>query len=190
MAVIVQELVPAEAAGVIFTADPVTGRADRITVEAVPGLGETLVSGRTDPDRLRCQERPPYLRYARRPREVEACVGHAGGHVPAGLAASRDNLYRRGNRQAARPHGDAGGVRFRLPWTWNGRRLRKDLPPAGQADNRAGAREVLEDRQVWSNINTGEILPDVVTPRDLVTGTDHRRQDLRIHLRQDGPRIR
>ena len=45
LAVVVQEMVPAEWAGVIFTADPVSGRRDRLIVEAVPGLGEALVSG-------------------------------------------------------------------------------------------------------------------------------------------------
>jgi pyruvate,water dikinase len=46
MAVIVQRMVPAEAAGVIFTADPLSGRRDHLFVEIVPGLGESLVSGR------------------------------------------------------------------------------------------------------------------------------------------------
>lgn len=45
IAVVVQTMVPAEGAGVLFTADPVTGRRDRMIVEAVPGLGEALVSG-------------------------------------------------------------------------------------------------------------------------------------------------
>ncbi|GIF21714.1 putative phosphoenolpyruvate synthase [Paractinoplanes tereljensis] len=50
MAVIVQQMVPAEAAGVLFTADPVTGDRKVAAVEAVPGLGEDLVSGRANPD--------------------------------------------------------------------------------------------------------------------------------------------
>ncbi|OZM81321.1 PEP/pyruvate-binding domain-containing protein [Pseudonocardia sp. MH-G8] len=45
LAVVVQEMVDAEWAGVLFTADPVTGRRDRVVVEAVRGLGEALVSG-------------------------------------------------------------------------------------------------------------------------------------------------
>ena len=45
LAVVVQEMVDAEWAGVLFTADPVTGRRDRMVVEAVRGLGEKLVSG-------------------------------------------------------------------------------------------------------------------------------------------------
>ncbi|GAA2913021.1 hypothetical protein GCM10020221_05920 [Streptomyces thioluteus] len=47
MAVLVMPMVDARRAGVLFTADPVTGRRDRITVDAVEGLGEALVSGHT-----------------------------------------------------------------------------------------------------------------------------------------------
>jgi pyruvate,water dikinase len=50
MAVIVQQLAPAEVAGVLFTADPQTGAADRMLVEAAWGLGETVVSGAVQPD--------------------------------------------------------------------------------------------------------------------------------------------
>jgi pyruvate,water dikinase len=45
MAVVVQRLVRADAAGVMFTADPVTGDRDVRVVTAVRGLGEALVSG-------------------------------------------------------------------------------------------------------------------------------------------------
>ena len=45
MAVVVQTMVPAEWAGVMFTVDPVSGHRDRMVLEAVPGLGESLVSG-------------------------------------------------------------------------------------------------------------------------------------------------
>ncbi len=49
MAVVVQLLVPAEAAAVVFTRHPVTGRDDRIVVNAVRGFGEALVSGEVTP---------------------------------------------------------------------------------------------------------------------------------------------
>ena len=45
LAVVVQTMVDAEWAGVMFTADPVSGRRDRLVIEAVRGLGEALVSG-------------------------------------------------------------------------------------------------------------------------------------------------
>jgi rifampicin phosphotransferase len=49
-AVIVQRLVQARAAGVAFSADPVSGRRDRIIISAVAGLGDRLVGGELDGD--------------------------------------------------------------------------------------------------------------------------------------------
>src|SRR5215213_1854511 len=50
MAVVVQRMVEAEFAGVMFTANPVTGERDQVVIEANPGLGEAVVSGRVTPD--------------------------------------------------------------------------------------------------------------------------------------------
>lgn len=49
-AVIIQRMVPADAAGVAFSVDPVTGRRAHASVAAVRGLGEALVSGESDAD--------------------------------------------------------------------------------------------------------------------------------------------
>lgn len=53
IAVLVQRMVPAIAAGVCFTADPVTGARDVALVSAVQGLGERLVSGETSAEEWR-----------------------------------------------------------------------------------------------------------------------------------------
>lgn len=50
MAVVVQQLVPADAAAVVFTRHPVTGRDDQLVVTAVRGLGDAMVSGAVTPD--------------------------------------------------------------------------------------------------------------------------------------------
>ena len=50
MAVVVQQMVFPQAAGILFTADPVTGNRKLSSVEAGFGLGEDLVSGRVNPD--------------------------------------------------------------------------------------------------------------------------------------------
>jgi pyruvate,water dikinase len=50
MAVVVQRMVRADVAGVLFTCDPVHRRRDRMVVEAVLGLGEAAVSGALTPD--------------------------------------------------------------------------------------------------------------------------------------------
>jgi len=53
LAIVVQEMVAAEAAGVLFTADPVAGSPDDITINATFGLGDALVSGQVQPDVIR-----------------------------------------------------------------------------------------------------------------------------------------
>lgn len=50
MAVVVQRMVDAEKAGVLFTVDPVQRRRDQMMIEAVHGLGEQVVSGEVTPD--------------------------------------------------------------------------------------------------------------------------------------------
>ncbi len=53
MAVLVQRLVAAEASGVAFTADPLTGDTSVTLVSAASGLGDAVVSGRKTPDEWR-----------------------------------------------------------------------------------------------------------------------------------------
>jgi pyruvate,water dikinase len=50
VAVLVQCLVPADASGVVFSANPVTGARDEIVVNASWGLGESVVAGTVTPD--------------------------------------------------------------------------------------------------------------------------------------------
>lgn len=65
MAVLIQRIVPAEVAGVAFTANPITGDRDEVRVSAVRGLGQRLVSGEAvadecivRPDRVDCRIGP------------------------------------------------------------------------------------------------------------------------------------
>jgi pyruvate,water dikinase len=50
MAVLIQPMAKADAAGVAFSADPVTGERDTCVIDAVRGLGDRLVSGEASPD--------------------------------------------------------------------------------------------------------------------------------------------
>jgi pyruvate,water dikinase len=52
MHLVVQRMVDARAAGVVFTADPATGRRDLMVIDAIAGLGEALVDGTASPDHL------------------------------------------------------------------------------------------------------------------------------------------
>jgi pyruvate,water dikinase len=52
IAVVVQRMVDATVAGVLFTADPVTSTRGRTVIDASPGLGEAVVSGAVNPDHI------------------------------------------------------------------------------------------------------------------------------------------
>ena len=52
LAVVVQELVAADAAGILFTANPLTGARDQEMINAAWGLGEAIVGGQVTPDTL------------------------------------------------------------------------------------------------------------------------------------------
>jgi len=50
LAVLVQQLVPADVSAVIFSANPINGRRDEIVITASWGLGESVVGGTVTPD--------------------------------------------------------------------------------------------------------------------------------------------
>ena len=50
LAVLVQQLVPADASAVVFSVNPVTGSDDEVMINASWGMGESLVSGTVTPD--------------------------------------------------------------------------------------------------------------------------------------------
>ncbi|SIN41579.1 PEP/pyruvate-binding domain-containing protein [Micromonospora cremea] len=50
MAVVVQRMITPAVAGVLFTANPLTGRRDEMAVDAAPGVGTTVVDGATTVD--------------------------------------------------------------------------------------------------------------------------------------------
>lgn len=71
MGIVVQRLVPAEVAGVLFNRDPVTGEDVRV-VEAAWGLGEAVVQGIVTPDSFRVARGGRVL--ARRPGDKDVLV--------------------------------------------------------------------------------------------------------------------
>ncbi len=52
MSVVVQAMIPSEISGVLFTANPVTGRRDEVVMNSSWGLGEAIVSGLVTPDTI------------------------------------------------------------------------------------------------------------------------------------------
>ena len=169
MAVIIQRLIPADASGVIFTVDPLTGRRDRIVIESTFGLGEPLVAGKVTPDRT-VLSRPG----------LEVVASHTADKTTASVLRPPHGIVERTvppDRVGEPSLDDGVPVRLgRLALEAEqvfGCPLDIEFALAGGEPYLLQARPVtavpappesLEDRQVWTNANTGEVLPDVVTP--------------------------
>lgn len=97
LAVVVQRMIQAETAGVLFTADVATNDLARITIEAGYGLGEAVVSGQITPDHYVVEKESGRLLQAdvaRQARRLVLTGGHAGTGaewvaVPAELQAKQ-----------------------------------------------------------------------------------------------------
>src|SRR5438093_1506747 len=50
LAVVVQQMIASDVSGVMFTANPLTGRRDELVIDASFGLGEAIVAGQVEPD--------------------------------------------------------------------------------------------------------------------------------------------
>ncbi len=57
LSVVVQKMVLSEKAGILFTADPLTGHRQTLSIDASFGLGEALVGGLVSPDSYRVDKR-------------------------------------------------------------------------------------------------------------------------------------
>ena len=105
LAVVVQTMVDAAAAGVLFTANPLNGRRTETTIDATLGLGEALVSGQVEPDHYVVDELDAY----HRPQNV----GRQGNRDP-GTGRRRDDYAAAGKRQPAGDprcgHSRTGGI--------------------------------------------------------------------------------
>jgi phosphohistidine swiveling domain-containing protein len=124
LAVIVQRLVPAEAAGVLFTANPVTGARDETIVEASTGLGEAVVSGQVTPDHIILRHARHRWRIVERRlgrREVEVRPTAGGVELVKGVPSDEPALPDAVLLQLARM-GDSIARRFGRPqdieWAW------------------------------------------------------------------------
>jgi pyruvate,water dikinase len=146
LAVVVQELVPADAAGVLFTADPVSGASDRVVVNAASGLGEALVSGEADPDAIVIEKASGRVIERRGEQVLETT--HIGELFHLGTRI--EQLYERPMDVEWAVHGDRVFVLQARPITvlttyeeWN---------------------DSLRGEYLWTNGNLGEAIPDVMTP--------------------------
>ncbi|MGC5039860.1 rifamycin-inactivating phosphotransferase [Streptomyces sp. DT190] len=101
MAVVVQRMVFPQAAGILFTADPVTGNRKVATMDAGFGLGEALVSGLVNPDVFTVRDGEVVARtISAKERAVQALPG--GGTQQVAIDARRQRQPALTDAQAVR----------------------------------------------------------------------------------------
>ncbi len=151
MAVVVQRMIAPRYAGVIFTADPVTGDAGYSVIEAVHGLGEALVGGESLASRYRVDGEG---------RIIEEAPAPGGPRIGADIVRE----LARQSRVAA----DRMKRHLDLEWAvddsghlfWLQARPITTLegPDTGEFDYPA------RDSQFFTRANIGEMMPGAVTP--------------------------
>lgn len=93
MAVLVQRMVPAQAAGVAFSANPVTGERAEAVVSAVRGLGDQLAAGPATPDEWLVQGGDPVRRSGSQDAitaDQARAIAELAGRVQAHFGAPQD----------------------------------------------------------------------------------------------------
>jgi pyruvate, water dikinase len=88
MAVVLQELVDADCAGVLFTRNPLDG-ADELVVEAAWGLGEAVVAGLVTPDRFRVARDGTVLERVAGEKDLAVRLAPEGGTQEVAISGER-----------------------------------------------------------------------------------------------------
>jgi pyruvate,water dikinase len=128
--IVIQYMVAAECAGVMFTKDPVTGDDVRV-IEAAWGLGESVVAGLVDPDRYRLRRGGEIVETVIGDKHV-AVRADAAGHTheaPVGedlrrvACLDRERLCALDMLASACERVFAGGAAHDIEWAFEGERL-------------------------------------------------------------------
>lgn len=174
MAVVVQALVDAEVAGVLFTRNPADPSGQQMLAEASWGLGEAVVSGRVTPDRYTIDHATGALIHQHPGHKTVRITAHGEEPVEAAqqqaicLNPTQLSMLAELGREVERFD---GGPRD-IEWAWAGGRfhLLQSRPiTTGTAADRTLARSQTIDRlgrladprgTVWVRYNLSEVLPE------------------------------
>jgi rifampicin phosphotransferase len=144
MAVLVQKMIPAEMAGVLFTVDPLNMDKEKLLIEATPGLGDVIASGSVSGFQLSAKRKTFELSHSKGPSSVwtDLYAKYDWTRLLTIGLQIEDLLGGPQDIEWAVRNGDFWILQSR-PVT----RITK--PPC---------------REIWSRANAGEIMPSVVTP--------------------------
>jgi phosphohistidine swiveling domain-containing protein len=166
MAVIVQQMVCAEAAGVMFTADPVAQDKSRLVIEACYGTGDAVVAGRVVPDRFVIDKLTHAVVQQSLSEPMRGDRAEKAGPAPAdGAHAGCDPCIDEATIGKLFDLAATIEEYYQCPqdieWAVCGSEVRI---LQSRAITTMRKEPSWEERQVWSCVNTREVMPDVLTP--------------------------
>ena len=149
MAVIVQEMLDPQVAGVLFTENPLTGDVDEVVVSSARGLGEAVVAGKSGETHY-----------------LDKSSGYVRRHVAENRKGLLSDDQLRELTTAARGVESAMGKGRDIEWAYA---FGRDQPHRAELyllQSRPITTDTTEApvESVWTNTNVGEALPGVATP--------------------------
>ena len=171
IAVVVQELIDAQASGIAFTADPVTGDDTMIEINAGWGLGEAIVGGQVTPDAITVERASRRIMRTVISTKTVMTQIRDGGTAAVPVPKQRQNAPALSESQALRlvdlalMAEDLCKTPVDIEWCRTGdqffvmqaRPITGAIHPDPWNDSRSGD-------FLWTNTNVGEAIPDVMTP--------------------------
>lgn len=176
MAVIVQALVPADASGVAFTIDPVSGDRDTVLIDAAWGLGEGVVDGAVTPDHFAVRKSGgPVTRRTIADKRLHVVPARGGGTAVERLPPARAREAALSDEQAqelahlASRIEDLLGAPQDIEWALAGSRFfllqSRPVTAAGQLEEWVSEFDSESHPDtVWTAGNVQEVLPDQLSP--------------------------
>jgi phosphohistidine swiveling domain-containing protein len=181
MGIVIQAMVPADVAGVLFTVNPLTGDPDEMVIDASYGLGTQVTDGRVAPDTYRIEKRSGWVRdRVTGDKRFRTVAARDGGLVQESVPSAQ------AQKQALDEHmlaqlvslgrrieehfGDARDVEFAIAadsiYVLQARAVTALAPRSQRARPKRRGKTLATDATtvVWSNLNVGEALPGVATP--------------------------
>ena len=171
VAVVVQRMVNAQASGVMFTVDPVTGLDSAITISSAWGLGEAVVGGDVTPDTVVIDRRSGRVTKHRTGNKTVMTVRSAGGTALAPVPEKLRHRTSLPKTQALRLArlGRRIEALFQQPMDIEWCRTDTELfvlqaRPVTTARRADPWNDSYRGDFLWTNTNVGEAIPDVMTP--------------------------
>jgi rifampicin phosphotransferase len=175
--IVIQAMVPADVSGVLFTANPLTGDAGEIVINAAYGLGTSVVDGRVTPDTYRVDKATGQMRdQIIGDKAQQTVLESSGGVRDVAVAPELRERTALSEQQllhltdlATRLDGHFGDARD-VEWAFAGPQVyvlqARPIVGSSVRHRRDSRRDRPWDRRkiVWSNANVGEALPGVATP--------------------------